>query len=194
MLGGFFFALVVRGGYSQAESRLAATAAPGRPNLPTSQMRPSRQGKVALFLPPLSRYPVSGTGIMRVLPQRARARSSRQTAHVSGLMPKSRAAGTKPTASRFWLRAKLVAGQYRRCAGFAAVDQLQRQRQDLPGFQSEQAPPVCDPRGHNESLPLCRRPAWPPIVCRCCTSCGVRPASWPALCRRISSAQIHGCP
>jgi hypothetical protein len=79
---------------------------------------------------PFSRSPVLGTGIN--LRSQPGTNSSREQVKAAAARP-APAAGPKPTPSRFYPGAELLAGQCRRCAGFASVDKLQRQA--LPRFQ-----------------------------------------------------------
>ena len=101
------------------------------PDLVAFQMRARRIGKGALFLHPLFPLPRSGERHQPVQP--ARKNSSREQIKAAAARP-APAAGPKPTPSRLYPGAELLAGQYRRCAGFASFDALQRQA--LPAFQT----------------------------------------------------------
>lgn len=80
---------------------------------------------------PFSRSPVLGSGIN--LCSQPETNSSREQIKAAAARP-APAAGPKPTPSRLYPGAELLAGQYRRCAGFASFDELKRQT--LPAFQT----------------------------------------------------------
>lgn len=80
---------------------------------------------------PFSRSPVLGSGIN--LCSQPETNSSREQIKAAAARPVP-AAGPKPTPSRLYPDAELLAGQYRRCADFASFDELMRQT--LPAFQT----------------------------------------------------------
>ena len=101
-----------------------------RPDLVAFQMRAKRSGKGRYSCSPFSRSPVLGSGINPY--SQPGTNSSREQVKAAAARP-APAAGPKPTPSRFYPGVELLAGQYRRCSGFASFDALQRQA--LPRFQ-----------------------------------------------------------
>lgn len=110
--------------------------APGRADLTAFQTRPRGQRKGVQFLHHLPRFPVSVTGT--TIPARQRS-APEKTAHVSTLTPRRAPrhqllAIPKPTMYRVCPGAQLLTDNTGMCQ-YCAVDQLQRQRQNLPRFQ-----------------------------------------------------------